>query len=153
MSTGSAGSGDAFDGRFDKDVRIRFVRTASFAAAHRYFNPSLSEDENRRLYGTYYREAGFGHNFLVEAHFEGPIDPMTGMIVNLTIVDQWLKEVLSSLDHKTMNDLPFFTKVSPTPERIALYIFKDIESRAAGTTKLAKVRLYEGDDLWVDIEA
>jgi len=141
---------------------VRFARTVTFSAAHRYFNPNLSDDENRRLYGSFYRAEGFGHNFLVEAHFEGGIDPLTGMIVNLVDVDNWLKDVAKTLDHKNLNELPEFRDVAPTPERIVQWFFNALEPRvkdyvlslrALGDRReisLAKVRLYEGDDLWVD---
>jgi 6-pyruvoyltetrahydropterin/6-carboxytetrahydropterin synthase len=134
--------------------RIRLVRTVTFSAAHRYFNPSLSEEENRRLYGSLYREQGFGHNFLVEAHVEGPVDPLTGMIVNLVEIDDWLKDIVFELDHQHLNDLPIYMGKSPTPERIGLQFF-DCLSRAlanhASGAQLAKVRVYEGETLWVDV--
>ena len=141
---------------------VRFARTVTFSCAHRYFDPLLDDEANRRLYGTYYRAEGFGHNFLLEAHFEGEIDPQTGMIINLADVDRWLKEIASALDHKHLNVLPQFRDVSPTPERIVQWFYSELEPRVNAHAKdlrahddkrvvsLAKVRLYEGDDLWID---
>ncbi|MES2963445.1 MAG: 6-carboxytetrahydropterin synthase [Bdellovibrionota bacterium] len=143
-------------------VTVRFARTVTFSCAHRYFDPRLDDVANRRLYGSLYREEGFGHNFLLEAHFEGEIDPLTGMIVNLVDVDRWLKSVASILDHKHLNVLPQFRDASPTPERIAQWFFSELEPlvgahvtelRSRGDTRqvsLAKVRLHEGENLWVD---
>jgi 6-pyruvoyltetrahydropterin/6-carboxytetrahydropterin synthase len=134
--------------------RIRLVRTVTFSAAHRYHNPSLSEEDNRRLYGSLYREHGFGHNFLVEAHVEGPVDPLTGMIVNLVEIDQWLKDVAFELDHQHLNDLPMYKAKCPTPERIGLLFFdrlsRSLANHASGAV-LAKVRVYEGEALWIDV--
>lgn len=143
-------------------VTTRFARTVTFSCAHRYFDPNLGDDENRRLYGSLYRAEGFGHNFLLEAHFEGEIEADTGMIINLTDVDQWLTEVKKIIDHKHLNELPQFRAVSPTPERIAKWFHGELgrrvdahvaSLRSSGDirrVRLAKVRLYEGDDLWVD---
>ena len=139
-------------------MKTRLVRAASFSAAHRYFNPTLSEAENKKLYGSLYREAGFGHNFHFEAHFEGSVNPLTGMIVNLVEVDRWMKHVTHSLDHKHLNKQPAFNGVTPTPERIAEFILGELtkavahdSSKAVGAGfRIVKVRLYEGEFLWVD---
>jgi 6-pyruvoyltetrahydropterin/6-carboxytetrahydropterin synthase len=141
---------------------IRFVRSVSFAAAHRYASPGLSEEENKKAYGNLYREEGFGHNFLVEAHFEGDIDPLTGMIINLVDIDQWLKAVASRFDHKHLNEIPEFEGRAPTLERLTQKFFELVKPfvtkhlndlKASGSTRdvrLVKVRVYEGDDTWVD---
>lgn len=136
---------------------IRLVRAISFSAAHRYFASSESNEKNRSLYGSLYREHGFGHNFRVEAHFTGQIDALTGMIVNLKHVDRWLKDVAETVDHRHLNELPAFAGIAPTPERLALYWFEQLASRVAshlenhpGVLSLVKTRLYEGESLWVD---
>ncbi len=135
---------------------VRIVRQTSFSAAHRNFNPKLSAEENRKLYGSFYRDEGFGHNFLLDAYFEGPIDPLTGMIVNLVDIDRWLKAVTENLDHKDLNTLAPFAGVSPTSERIVSYCFTSLqdEMRKAGSgARLVRVTLHEGDRLQIDCYA
>lgn len=124
-------------------------RTVTFSSAHRYFSPALSLDENKVAYGSLYRDEGFGHNFLLEAHFTGPIDPLTGMIANLVDIDHWLKSVASHYDHMFLNELPDFKDVAPTPERIALAFFDRLKGLASNVT-IVRVRLYEGPGFWVD---
>jgi 6-pyruvoyltetrahydropterin/6-carboxytetrahydropterin synthase len=135
-------------------VIVRIARTASFSSAHRYANAALSEKENRELFGSLYREKGFGHNFLLEAHFEGEIDPLTGMIVNLIEIDRWLKELITELDHRHLNELKVFEGLAPTPERIAQYCFRSLREMLVrdgfSGLRLAKVRVFEGESLWVD---
>lgn len=145
----------------------RFVRAISFAAAHRYASPNLSDEENRAAFGSLYREEGFGHNFLIEAHFDGEIDPLSGMIVNLVDVDRWLKDVAARFDHKHLNEIPEFAGVAPTPERLAQKFYEllnvHVEAHRAlppekrlggsGRVHLAKVRVYEGEDTWIDYGA
>jgi 6-pyruvoyl-tetrahydropterin synthase len=132
---------------------IGLIRAVGFSAAHRYFNSSSSAEQNQEIYGSLYREKGFGHNFRLEAEFVGPIDPLTGMIVNLILVDTWLGEVVAILDHKHLNELEIFKGLAPTPERIAAFCFAEIRNRLrqGGDVSLQRVRLYEGDTLWVDV--
>ncbi len=137
---------------FLEGVAIDFVRTVTFSAAHRYFSPGFSNDENRQVYGTLYRDEGFGHNFLIEAHFAGPIDFETGMIVNLVDVDCWLRAVAQVFDHKMLNELSDFQGVAPTIERIAQVFYKRllVQMSSRPEVRLLKVRLFEGDQTWVD---
>jgi 6-pyruvoyltetrahydropterin/6-carboxytetrahydropterin synthase len=133
---------------------IRIARTATFSSAHRYADKALSEKENQDIFGSLYREKGFGHNFLLEAHFEGAVDSLTGMVVNLSEIDRWLKTVTLELDHRHLNELPAFNGRAPTPERIAQYCYRAIleQMKKDGflSVKLAKTRVYEGETLWAD---
>jgi 6-pyruvoyltetrahydropterin/6-carboxytetrahydropterin synthase len=128
------------------------VRTTTFSSAHRYFNPSLSIAENRALYGSLYREHGFGHNFLLEAHLTGAVDAITGMVLDIALVDRYLTEVSKQLDHLHLNELEIFSSLAPTPERIAAFYFHELSRRLKGHpgVELKKVRLFEGDSLWID---
>lgn len=132
---------------------IEFVRTVTFSAAHRYASSSLTEDESARAYGSLYRPpgAGHGHNFRVEASFTGLVDPQTGMIENLVVIDQWLRTVAARFDHKVLNDLPEFAGTTPTLEMIALRFFEGVAALVNNpTTSLNRIRIHEGDAAWVD---
>jgi 6-pyruvoyltetrahydropterin/6-carboxytetrahydropterin synthase len=130
---------------------VTLCRKVSFSCAHRYYQPGLSESENRRIYGSLYSEHGHGHNYILEAHVEGPIDWDTGMVINLKELDSVLKEITSPMDHHHLNfDLPYFQKTVPTTENIAVYCFEEIDKRLAPPVRLRKVRLQEGTDLWVE---
>jgi 6-pyruvoyltetrahydropterin/6-carboxytetrahydropterin synthase len=130
---------------------IQLVRRIHFSCGHRYFNPQLSESENKKIYGRDYSQHGLGHNFILEAYIEGPVDKETGMVVNLKDFDLWLKEVTDPLDHHFLNhDVEFFKSQVPTAENVALYCFQELAKRITKNIKLARVRIYEGEDLWVD---
>jgi|SRR6185437_15231690 len=131
----------------------RLARRVHFSCGHRYFQPQLSEDENKRVYGSLYARSGFGHNYILEATFEGPIDPVTGMVVNLKTVDEWLKKLTEPLDHHFLNeDVAYFKSVVPSTENIAAYCYEKLKSSIPANTSacLFKVRLIESDDVWVD---
>lgn len=141
--------------------RVVFVRRIHFSAAHAYAQNGKTLEENKKIYGSSAKAAGLGHNFKLEAHFEGPIDQQTGMIINLADIDLWLKKMVEPLDHHHLNnDVEFFQKNVPTAENIARYCFDSLKSLMAVTpathkpssskAKLLKVRLYEGENLWID---
>ena len=96
-------------------------------------------------------DEGFGHNFLVEAHVSGDVDPLTGMIINLVDLDAWLKSVAVRFDHQDLNARPEFAGKVPTPERLAQYFATEMQKMAAPKkTQIRKIRVYEGESLWVD---
>jgi 6-pyruvoyltetrahydropterin/6-carboxytetrahydropterin synthase len=134
------------------DHPVVLCRKVSFSSGHRYFNPDWSEAENRQIYGSQYSQHGHGHNFVLEAYLEGGIDPETGMVINLKDVDALLREVVEPMDHRFLNrDVPFFQSHVPTTENIARYCFERLqESLAQRPARLVKVRLREGENLWVD---
>jgi 6-pyruvoyltetrahydropterin/6-carboxytetrahydropterin synthase len=133
--------------------RVRLARVMHFSSGHSYRLEGAGEVENRCLYGDLFQPDGFGHNFKLEAHFEGSIDPDTGMTENLAIVDGWMKDVVNLLDHRYLNrDVEFFKTNPPTSENIARFCFEEIQKRmTSAKTRLFKVRLYEGDSTWADI--
>jgi len=133
--------------------KIRLARKITFSSAHRYFNAAFSEDENRKIFGSCYTPYGHGHNYDLEAFFEGKIDSKTGMVINLRDIDIMLKRAVEPLDHHHLNfDVPEFKEVVPTTENIAKYCFDKISAQLgqSGNVRLSQVRLYEGHDLWVD---
>lgn len=134
----------------------RMARKVGFSCAHLYNQAKFPEAENRRVFGRCYTEHGHGHDYVLEAFFEGPIDPATGMLANLLDVDSVLKEVTDPLDHRHLNfDIPYFKTRIPTTEVIAQYCFREIAPRLKTAfpgvpLRLYKVRLYEMDDLYVE---
>ncbi len=132
----------------------RLARRAHFSCGHRYYQPALSEEANREIFGSCYSEHGHGHNYILEAYLEGPIDPLTGMVINLMDVDAILKVVTGELDHRHLNfDVPAFKDEVPTTENVAKFCFRRIQEeleKGASPAKLTSVRLYENEDLWVD---
>lgn len=132
--------------------RVTICRRISFSSGHRYFNEKLTEAENREIYGSSYSSAGHGHNYILEAYIEGEVDSRTGMVINLKDVDKVLKETTAPLDHHFLNsEVPYFLEVVPTTENLAIYCFSRLKKHfGKQQVRLKSVRLYEGDDLWVD---
>ena len=131
------------------------TRKVEFSASHVCANPSLSEAENRAIYGMAANPNGHGHNYVVEVTMEGTTDPVTGMVFDLRELKQVLnEEVIEPMDHRFLNrEVPPFDRVIPTTENLAVEIWRRIQPRLVrSNARLRNVRLYETADLYVDYE-
>ncbi|MGA8028318.1 MAG: 6-carboxytetrahydropterin synthase [Bryobacteraceae bacterium] len=130
------------------------TRRAEFSASHVCSVESLSDEENRELFGEEANRNGHGHNYVLEATVEGDPDPVTGMVVDLKALKEILEqEVVAPMDHRFLNyEVQPFDKVVPTAENLAREIWRRLDARLADSTAiLAKVRLFETPDLYVDV--
>jgi 6-pyruvoyltetrahydropterin/6-carboxytetrahydropterin synthase len=129
------------------------TRRAEFSASHVCSNPDLSHGDNQRLYGAAANPHGHGHNFTLEVTLEGEPDPLTGMLFDLKRLKEIMHaEVVDAMDHRFLNrEVPPFDRVIPTPENIALEIWRRLEPHfRSGRARLRNVRLHETEDLYVD---
>ncbi|HMD49651.1 MAG TPA: 6-carboxytetrahydropterin synthase [Bryobacteraceae bacterium] len=99
---------------------IRVTRRYRFSASHRLHTASLSEAENRELYGKCNNPHGHGHDYVLEVTASGPIDRASGQAVRTAVLDRLVyQQVLSDFDHKYVNaDLAEFCELVPTSENI-----------------------------------
>jgi len=121
------------------------IRT-HFAAAHRLARPELSQEDNEAIYGKCARPHGHGHNYLLDVTVRGSIDPRTGMVCDLAVLQQLVADlVVEPFDHTFLNkDVAFFATCVPTAENIALHIADVLTAPIAATgARLHKVRLQE----------
>jgi 6-pyruvoyltetrahydropterin/6-carboxytetrahydropterin synthase len=117
-----------------------------FSAAHRLAHTQLSDEENTEIYGKCARPHGHGHNYHLEVTVKGQIDSRTGMIVDLSALNQAVEShVLEQFDHTFLNkDIAYFAQVVPTAENIALYISNLLRSPIQELgAMLYKVKLIE----------
>jgi 6-pyruvoyltetrahydropterin/6-carboxytetrahydropterin synthase len=131
------------------------TRKAEFSASHFCRAAALTDAQNLAVYGEEGHPAGHGHNFVVEVSVEGEPDPITGMIVDLKELKEILeREVVEPMDHRFLNyEVAPFDKVVPTPANIALEIWRRLETKfREARFHLARVRLFETADLYVDVE-
>jgi 6-pyruvoyltetrahydropterin/6-carboxytetrahydropterin synthase len=119
------------------------TRRVHFNAAHRLHNPSLSEQENSRIFGPCNNPNYHGHNYELDVSVEGEIDTVTGYVVDLGVVKQIVEErVVGLLDHRNLNlDIPELESVNPTTENLAVLIWTLLEGHLPG--KLKKIVLWE----------
>ncbi|MGH9770712.1 MAG: 6-pyruvoyl trahydropterin synthase family protein [Candidatus Acidiferrales bacterium] len=130
------------------------TRRAEFSASHVCRLPSRSEAENRALFGEGANPNGHGHNYVLEVTVEGEPDPATGMVIDLKRLKEILEEeIVAPMDHRFLNyEVKPFDMVVPTAENVAGEIWRRLESRISSPgIALAKVRLFETPDLYVDV--
>ncbi|MGL4722280.1 MAG: 6-pyruvoyl trahydropterin synthase family protein [Desulfovibrionaceae bacterium] len=72
-----------------------------------------------------------GHNFGIEMVVEGHIlEENVEILIDFTILKNMLKETLSKLDHRVINEIePFVEAVNPSSENIAQYLWGELEKR------------------------
>jgi 6-pyruvoyltetrahydropterin/6-carboxytetrahydropterin synthase len=100
-----------------------------FSASRRLHVDDWSEDKNLAAFGPETNARfGSGRNYVAYFVFSGPVDPTTGMLINISeIKDRAGKIVRERFDHKFLNeDNPTFRDVPPTPENIARQLYYDV---------------------------
>jgi len=84
-----------------------------------------------------------GHNWKIEAHISKEKLDDSGMIIDFKKLKKILNEVLETLDHKHLNDIPYFKKINPTSENIARFIHDKVSEKLK--LKGLKITVWETD--------
>ncbi|WP_158785649.1 6-carboxytetrahydropterin synthase [Granulicella sp. L46] len=122
-------------------VIAHFSRRYHFSASHRLHVEALSEEVNRATFGKCNNPFGHGHNYVVEVTLSGPVDAVTGMVVNLSDLDLFAqREVLDLFDHANLNTLEAFRDRVTTTENVCVEMWS-IFSRFAESKDYPQVRL------------
>ena len=123
-------------------------RRFTFAAAHRYWVDAWPAEENERFFGRL--TVPHGHNYGLEVTVRGPIDPETGMVINLAELKTIVNDaVVERFDHADLNADTLFRGRVPTTENIAMVVW-DLLVAKLGRERLWQVRVWEDDTLFVD---
>ena len=124
-------------------LHIELGRRYHFAASHRLHSAKLSEQENNRVFGKCNNPHGHGHNYTLEVRFSGAVDPVTGVIANLSDLDAFVDaQVIEPFDHRSLQDeVAAFRETVPTTENLCLEIYKRLKSFPIA--KLETVRVEE----------
>ena len=113
-----------------------------FAATHKLWNESFSDQKNFEVFGKCANPNGHGHNYIVEITvaiddkekfssygFEGTVD----------------KEFISIVDHKNLNaDVEEFARVNPTVENITTFAWGCLKGKFSNAT-LHSITIWESD--------
>lgn len=131
---------------------IEITRREEFCAAHRLYNPEMSNEQNEALYGKCANPHYHGHNYLLEVTLKGPVDPNTGVVFDLSnLKETMIQEVINKLDHKNLNEdaAEFMKNRIPTAENIAITIWERLQGHFQEGL-LFRVRLFENERNFVD---
>ena len=128
---------------------VYITRRERFSAAHRLFNPSLSDEENERVYGPCSNPNWHGHNYILWVTVAGEVDPGTGYVADLKQLSRLIREhVTDRLDHKNINtEVDFMKDRFVSTENLAIGIWDQLEPRVKELgLRLLSVKLQETEN-------
>jgi 6-pyruvoyltetrahydropterin/6-carboxytetrahydropterin synthase len=130
---------------------VTVTRRLHFNAAHRVFNPSLSDAENDATFGKCNNPNWHGHNYVLDVSVAGAIDARTGYVMDLSKLKELVEHaVISVVDHRNFNlDVPFMRDRIPTSENIVVAFWKILEP-AIAPAKLVRLVLWETENNYVE---
>lgn len=106
-----------------------------FAAAHRLTMVG-SKCENMH-----------GHNWKVEVYVTGEKTDDAGVLMDFGIIKKHVREIMSMLDHKYLNELDPFQHSQPSSENIAYFVAAELQKRIDNpAVSVSKVTAWESDD-------
>jgi 6-pyruvoyltetrahydropterin/6-carboxytetrahydropterin synthase len=127
------------------------TRRVSFAAAHRYRRPEWDDARNAATFGLCARPNYHGHSYVCDVTVRGSVDPLTGFVVDLGILDRALQtEVRDRFDHSNINlDVPEFADglLVPSGENLARYILERVQRALGAAATVTVVTVAEDDTL------
>jgi 6-pyruvoyltetrahydropterin/6-carboxytetrahydropterin synthase len=124
-----------------------------FSASRRLFVSRWTDSENLAAFGEETRaQHGTGRNYVAYFIFSGRVDPVTGMLINISEIKRRAGQIIDDrFDHKFLNqDNPAFRPAAagpPTSENIAAQLFADVAPLFGDVdAKLIAVHLIETPD-------
>lgn len=128
-------------------ARAYLTRRVTFAAAHRYRRPEWDDARNEATFGPCARPNFHGHSYACDVTVAGTVDPLTGFVVDLGVLDGILaREVRDRFDHRNLNlDVPEFAdgKLIPSGENLAILVFGRVQEALGGAAQVVEVRVAE----------
>ena len=124
--------------------RVALSRRYRFPAAHVLRRDDLSDEENVRLYGKCANP--HGHDYGVEVTVTGPVEPVSGRIIDPERLDRIVNEhVLGPLAHTDLSLHPWFAERVSTAENVARVLHEQLAGPVAaeGQARLLRVRVQE----------
>ncbi len=131
---------------------VRLSQRFEFSASHRLHNPSLSPDENARLFGKCNNPQGHGHNYEVQVTLAGRPDG-NGLLIPVPTFERIVAAaVIDRFDHKNLNaEVEEFRRLIPTVENIAMVIFRLLKPKLTDAgAQLASVTVWETPKTWCE---
>lgn len=131
-------------------MTVRLTRRYEFFASHRLHSTLLTDEQNRETYGKCNNPHGHGHNYEVELTVRGKVDPISGCVVHLALLDKLAEEqVLAPFRYRNLNEeVAAFRAVVPTTENLSAEVDRRLRANwnatfTDGRPQLEKVRIRE----------
>jgi len=110
----------------ENDAMLQLTQQFEFSASHRLHCESMTDQENKEMFGKCNNPNGHGHNYVFDVTLERAI----ATDFDLEKIQQLVKSsVIDRLDHKNLNeDVDHFQKVNPSVENISVVVFDWIKT-------------------------
>ncbi len=124
--------------------RVTVCRKAHFNATHRLHNPNWSDEKNELVFGKCNNENYHGHNYNLVVRVTGPVDPETGYVIDLKVLNDIIREhIVERYDHKNLYlDVADFRDLNPSAEYMAIAIWNILRDKLDRNFDLT-IELYE----------
>jgi 6-pyruvoyltetrahydropterin/6-carboxytetrahydropterin synthase len=116
---------------------MKVVQCFTFEAAHRL--PAVPP--THRCYRLH------GHSYRVALALEGPVDPVTGFVMDFFEIEDAFAPLRTQLDHHYLNEVDGLQ--NPTAENIAIWIWQRIKP---ALPLLTAVTVYETSECWAEYD-
>ena len=90
-----------------------------------------------------------GHNYKVRVALQGPELDSTGLLYDFVHLKQVIQDVIRTLDHKYLNEMPPFDRLNPSAENIARHVYDRISAQLQATpngASVASITVWEADE-------
>lgn len=126
-------------------------RKVHFNATHRLNNPNWTDEKNEIVFGKCNNENYHGHNYDLIVKVTGPVDPDTGYVIDLKILNDIIRQhIIERYDHKNLYlDIPDFSDLNPSAENIAIKIWQIMREQLDRKYKLS-IQLFETERNFVE---
>ena len=126
-------------------------RKVHFNATHRLNNPNWTDEKNEMVFGKCNNENYHGHNYDLIVKVTGPVDPDTGYVIDLKILNEMIRQhVIERYDHKNLYlDIHDFYDLNPSAENIAIKIWEILREQLDRKFKL-RIQLFETERNFVE---
>src|SRR5215211_7206554 len=133
------------------DIMLLTVsKRLELSASRRLHTKHSGEEKNLAVFGPETNARyGSGRNYIAYFGFTGPVDPVTGMLINISEIKERAGKVLrDGFDHKFLNqDNPSFREIPPTAENVARELYCDVAPLFSDVeAKLSVCHLSESPD-------
>ena len=112
-----------------------------FDAAHT-LQREIEAEGSRRIHG---------HTYQAEVSVRGPLDPATGMVIDLGLLRERLQAVRAQLDHHLLDDVPGLG--IPTLENLCLFISRALADLQPPPSRVRVWRDALGDECLLELAA
>jgi 6-pyruvoyltetrahydropterin/6-carboxytetrahydropterin synthase len=130
---------------------VTACRKVHFNATHRLHNPNWNDERNEKVFGKCNNENYHGHNYDLIVRITGPVDPETGYVIDLKILNDIIRtHVIEKYDHKNLYlDIQDFQDLNPSAENIAIRIWQILRDQLSYDFKMT-VQLFETERNFVE---